>query len=83
MVTTFPQTLLQRCACRHEARRGIWGSGSIKRKITKACFYADRNEAEEGESVARVNSDEYRSAEKSRGNWPQITSKKNQLRMWR
>ena len=33
--------------------------------------------------VAGVNSDEYRSTEKSRGNWPQITSKKNQLRMWR
>lgn len=52
------------------------GSGSIKWKITKACFYADRNEAEEGEFVAGVNSDEYRSAEKSRGNWPQITSTK-------
>ena len=30
------------------------GQGSIKWKITKACFYAGGNEAEEGESVAGV-----------------------------
>lgn len=52
------------------------GQGSIKWKITKACFYAGGNEAEEGESVAGVNSDEYRSDnEKSRGNWLQTQVK--------
>ena len=60
------------------------GQGSIIWKITKECFYADVYEAEEGESIAGVNSDEYRSDnEKSRGNWLQITSKRNQLRMWK
>ena len=52
------------------------GQGSIKWKITKACFYGGGNEAEEGESVAGVNSDEYRSDnEKSRGNWLQTQVK--------
>lgn len=33
------------------------GQGSIKWKITKACFYADGNETEEGELLAGVNSE--------------------------
>lgn len=53
------------------------GQGSIKWKITKACFYADA-EAEKGEPVAGVNSEECVSDNgRSRGNWIQTTSRKN------
>lgn len=45
---------------RREPKGGIWGSRSIKWKMTRACFCAVGNEADEGELGARINGDKYK-----------------------
>lgn len=54
---------------RHEPKGGIWGSRSIKWKMTRACFCAVGNEADEGELGARINGDKYKYKSDVKKSW--------------